>query len=163
MTEPHPRNLDTELLLVDPPSGKTRWLVSGLIGIVIAIQLALPLKYYFDSDQTDERFAWRMFSSSFMRHKRCSNVMFEQVNSDDQTVRRVPIETLIPKIWRHSFGRFQRPILDKLLHWRCDQGGILRIRYGRVCPQIDGNQVESTQLELNCQTHEITLTKGLLP
>ena len=161
MTEPSPLDADTDPLLVQPPSGPAKGLSSGIIALVLICQLALPLRYYLGPDQTDERFAWRMFSSDFMSHKRCKNMMLEQVvEGEHLTVRRVPIKSLVPRIWFHPLGRFQRPIVDKLLRWRCDQGGVLGIRYGRTCPAIDGGEPQSVGLEISCPTHQIKLIEG---
>jgi hypothetical protein len=51
------------LSLVDPPPPAERKWINLVIGLFLASQVAIPLSYYLYKEPTNERFAWRMFSS----------------------------------------------------------------------------------------------------
>lgn len=111
---------------VVPVTGSYRRWSSALIAAFLLAQIAIPLRYYLGSDDADERFAWRMFSS-YSRSVRGDLpnrqlTIHETVRRDGQeTEARVPLQSLVTRRWISMAKRERQSVIQQLLTWRASQ------------------------------------------
>jgi hypothetical protein len=105
--------------------------LSLCIGLFLAVQLLLPLRYYLGrSPRFDERFAWRMFSENAL--VRCQGAF--QVGG-------VAVDTggTFHRIWEVRFQRgAQGHLLGQMATYLCRRAGGAPITLVRTCRQADG-------------------------
>lgn len=99
------------------PSGNRYWIVMGAIALLVAAQLAIPLRYYTGGDPYDERFSWRMFSE--VRVVTCDPSATE--TKDGQSA---PVELgrELHEAWIGLLSRNRDAVIERFLVHRCEGG-----------------------------------------
>lgn len=83
----------------------------------LAVQIALPLRWYLGDDPFDERFAWRMFSE--IRTTRCA---VDLLVDGEQ----VALGKRYHQAWITLAKRVRRPVLDRMASDLCAEGEVTR-------------------------------------
>ncbi len=115
----------------------------GFIGFFLAIQLLLPLRYYLFDRGTDERFSWRMFSST--RLARCTFDL--EADGEPIELRRTlgvsPYTVdLIPK--------GDPDVVLGFMRWWCERDRVTEVRYRNRCEHVDGSIAPPRSASLRC-------------
>jgi hypothetical protein len=125
------------------------------IHLILAAQIVFPLHYYAcNSDMRDERFAWRMFSST--RVEKCSAQFF--VGDSPRAIR---ASSEFHNAWVGIAHRGRQQVIRGMAHALCEKNPDTSVRVRVQCEQAPGaaarnksllydpNQDESTeQVEL---------------
>lgn len=152
--------------IASPPPGRARLITSFLICVYLVWQVAVPLSYYFGDDKSDERFAWRMFSATWLIHRTCRVSVNEWVipGADNTMVIRdldLHLAPTINKSWINLLGRNRAAVVDKFLHARCSADhSVIEVRFFRSCGGADGSRIASTERALSCKTGVLSRTRG---
>ena len=104
-------------LLVDPPpAARRQWINLGIV-LFLASQIVTPLTYYLDKEPTNERFAWRMFSSVHMSDWSRMRIV-AITRTDGRAVQQVvPVqELLVESSWKSLYAA-QPDYRDKFLRY----------------------------------------------
>lgn len=110
---------------------------SIFIAAFLLLQVALPLSYYLGDAETDERFAWRMFSA--VRVQSCSVSVEEIVDGGGgETVRPLSLTETIHKAWESSLERNRPAVVEKLFSLRCARDDVKRVQMQRTCRDAAG-------------------------
>ena len=119
-----------EPLLNAPPQGKARMGANICIVLFLLANVLIPLRYYLvEPYETNERFAWRMFSSVHMRQNRRLKVT-EVVEQDGKFVERpTPLTQLLQQSWINALLGGQTDIVENFLRWRVAQPGVVSVSY----------------------------------
>ena len=140
--------------LPDTPQGRARLFINMFIAGLLLVQLAVPLSCYLMDRGSDERFCWRMFSSVHMR--KCQVAVVEMNRQGGSIVpRSVPLRRELHTAWVKSLKRFRRIVVDKFLHWRCEQPHTAVVTLTRTCRATEGTRVRADTLHVNCATKHI--------
>lgn len=121
----------------------------------IALQALIPLGYYLGGRGDDERFSWRMFSTT--RMLRCSVEVREQ--RDDQ-LRPVHIRKDVHMAWYEVLRRNRPAAVERYLARRCEHSGADRTIYRRQCVRSDGAVVSPLAISRNCSDGLLTTQVG---
>ncbi|MEM7247605.1 MAG: hypothetical protein AAF533_19870 [Acidobacteriota bacterium] len=97
----------------DPKTSLPRWARDLFLVAFIGVQLALPLHYYtLRDDPYDERFAWRMFSSTSM--VRCET----EIHHDGVLIE---LDDALPSTWASMLEkRHAKAVSDELVQRLCE-------------------------------------------
>ncbi len=151
--DPAPQVRDA--LLVPPPTGGARRLANALIALLLLHQLLVPLGYYLGGGGSDERFAWRMFSSVFYREKErariCRGSLREWILEGGARERAVDLRSLLPGMWLPALDTGRRDVVEGLLRWRCPRSEAARVRFELAC----GGAPPQPQAEIDCASLEV--------
>src|ERR1041385_7270070 len=94
------------------PTAHRRRAISRFALAFVLVQALLPLHYYLGGPATDERFAWRMFSSVAMSD--CKATMYETVEVGEKAVERpVPEEAMDQ--WQALLDKSRPQVAYKLM------------------------------------------------
>jgi hypothetical protein len=137
------------------PADRRRWIAIGA-SLALALQLVIPLRYYFGDDRYDERFAWRMFSA--VRMHRCGIAASETVRGVETPVR---LSQKIHMGWVTTLERNREAVMERYLRFRCEQDGVSSARLVNRCETPDGTAVDPIVRELDCESGEIQREGGL--
>ena len=101
-------------LIDSPPSSRRKW-INLAIALFLTSQIVTPLTYYLYKEPTDERFAWRMFSSVHMSQWNPLAIV-ELMHRNGQTQQRlVPVkDLLIESTWKALYTA-EPDVRDKFL------------------------------------------------
>ena len=86
----------------------------------ILLQIALPLSYYVNENEYDERFAWRMFSS--VRMTRCS---FQLASSDGTTETPLSLPKEYHVVWINLAKRARLDVIDAMVERACAKHSVI--------------------------------------
>lgn len=134
-----------------PETTGGRALVIAGVLVALAIQIAIPLRYYLGDDPFDERFAWRMFSA--VRVYRCDLAAYD-VNDGQQS--RVDLGRTIHVAWVTTMRRNREGVLQRYLSWRCENNEIDGARVVNRCVTPEGDQVPDVVRQIDCDDGAIT-------
>ncbi len=139
-------------------SRKRRRLISVFIAAFLLYHIVTPLRYYVGADETDDRFAWRMFSSSSRMQKvdleRRSVVVTETMVQGDRRVdRTVPVNSLVTKRWSRFFRRGSEDVVAAFLRWRKQQSGAETVHMDVKRSEPDGSMTQVASYELDADDH----------
>lgn len=110
------------------------------IHILLAVQILTPLHYYAcNGDMRDERFAWRMFSST--RVEKCSAQFF--IGDADQAIR---ASTQFHNAWVGIAQRGRKQVIRKMAQTLCDKNPGQAVRVRVQCEQFPGAARGNTRL-----------------
>ena len=127
-----------------PPARVARW-VGVFIAVYIVIQLLAPLRYYLQAPTPDERFAWRMFSYQGM-HKCVASASEVVERQGKRSVQPLDLKAL-------SLGfdlDHNRPaVVAKFMRWRCEQPGVVQVRFSVRCTSPSGEPVAPKHYHMN--------------
>jgi hypothetical protein len=114
--------------LNDPPTPMARVGIAIGLLLFLVIQIVIPISYYFGSEPTSERFAWRMFSSIHM--SKWDTKIVAVLEKDGATVeRQVPLSPLIQETYVNAINAAQLDIVEPLLRSIAKQPGIREVRF----------------------------------
>ncbi|MEM9492081.1 MAG: hypothetical protein AAGC55_23240 [Myxococcota bacterium] len=112
--------------------GKGRIFIA--IHLFLAVQLAVPLSYYTcRSDENDERFAWRMFSS--IRMKRCQPIF--RLGDERTPVR---LGSTFHEAWITLARRGRQQVIVAMAEELCKRHPDQPVRVEVQCMGVDGNR-----------------------
>ncbi len=147
-----PAMMEAKELEVHASAPRRRWVMLFVAAFLLA-QLLLPLRYYIGSQSTDERFAWRMFSSVHLRDSH--GALYETVEiAGQKTERQVPAEMLSP--WQSLLNMGRHDVAFKLMRWWCARPGVLAVRYELRSQSPDGTPLPTLQWRLDRATGSIS-------
>ncbi|MGD8859582.1 MAG: hypothetical protein PVI30_06205 [Myxococcales bacterium] len=131
------------------PAPRRRW-ENAFIAVFIVGSVLAPLHYYLSDRVSDERFAWRMFSS--VRMRRC-DIRVEE-SRDDRSYDRVDLREQLHVAWSRIMERGRPAVVHKYLHRRCEASGAETVRYRYRCRETDGTETPEVQVTLQCEDGE---------
>jgi hypothetical protein len=99
------------------PSGTRYWIVMSAIVLLVAAQLAIPLRYYAGGDPYDERFSWRMFSE--VRVVSCDPSATE---TKEGATAPVDLGRELHEAWTGLLSRNREAVIERFLEHRCEGG-----------------------------------------
>lgn len=134
-------------MLAGPPEGKSRTRTNVFIAAFAALQLVIPLRYYWSEDKYDERFAWRMFSG--VRMQECAVQVIEH-RGDVGT--ELDLDRLLHVSWQTTFKRNREAVIWKFLEERCEQEGVTKVRQISRCARVDGTALPTVERSRTCQS-----------
>lgn len=130
------------------PGATIRRRIGLFIALFLLFQLLAPLHYYLGDHDADERFAWRMFSSTDARL--CTVALFEQVG--DQARKAVPLESTVQRSWLLLLQGDRPELVERFLRWRCDGSDATRVDYALQCTAPDGTDLPPVDRSMDCAT-----------
>jgi hypothetical protein len=113
----------------------------------------VPLGYYARGGGSDERFAWRMFST--LRMQRCQVRIDEAADRGGAVVRRaVHLPSELSSVWI-GLLRSERPqVVAKFLRRRCESAEVSEVFYSRTCSDTDGRALPPRAIVWDCARGE---------
>lgn len=138
-----------------PPPGRARLIVSLFIGAYVLWQVALPFRYYLGDDLFDERFAWRMFSSTHAYKRKCEIKVYEWVRKEGQKEEAVELtlRRAITAGWVSRLRYSPAPVVEKFLRSRCQANpAAIDVEMVRYCPAGAGHNTGRGGAVMNCDT-----------
>lgn len=124
------------------PNHRDRRASSAFIGAFVLLQIALPLRYYL-APSTDERFAWRMFSSR--RLERCRYTLVADGEPID-----VNRHLGVGPFTVDTLPRGEPDVVVGLMRWWCRRGDAIEVRYENACLRPDGEVPPPRRASLRC-------------
>jgi hypothetical protein len=148
--------------LASPAPGRARSRTNLLIGVYLFVQIALPLSYYMRADKSDERFAWRMFSSVKYLQQTCIVSLGEW--RPGGRLRPLPRDEFVSKVpygWLPLFHRDRGAVVEKFLGRYClANPDVTELELLRKCAAPDGRRDTLESLKMSCQTGELRRTRA---
>lgn len=143
-------------------SPRARLAANVFIGLFLAYQVAMPLRYYMTGRGLDERFSWRMFSS--VRMLECTVDVDEHVlGADGSTHQRdVSLKKEVQVAWIGLLERGRSLVIEKFLQRRCDQEGVVKVDYYLGCVAPDGSKPPSVRRHMMCSDRKLADGDGAL-
>jgi hypothetical protein len=139
--------------------GPARAWSNAFIAGFLLLQLFLPLRYHAMGRGSDERFAWRFFSSVGMR--RCEVRIDEAIDRGGVVRRRaVHLPSELSSVWIALLQRERPAVVEKFLRRRCGPAEVLEVFYRRTCIDPDGGVVPPRLLAWNCARGELRRPDG---
>jgi hypothetical protein len=142
-------------VIVPAPEGAWRKRLPILGALWAALMLAIPLRYYLGDDAYDERFAWRMFSA--VRVQSCQAELEETRAANERVI---PLMEVLPAPWAALLERNRIAVAISVLRWRCEQDGVTNVRIRSTCRDASGQPLAATERRIDCDSSEITATRG---
>ena len=127
--------------------------VNAFIAGCLLFQLAVPLSYYFRSERSDERFAWRMYSAQRLRACRIS-VWEDRGATPSARWTRVRLEATLHPGWISALRFGVASVRKKFLRARCNLGAS-RVRIDRQCRTVDGARLRPQRIETDCAASDV--------
>ncbi|MCE9590274.1 MAG: hypothetical protein K8S99_07100 [Planctomycetes bacterium] len=120
-----------------PDALQRRW-IGVAVALFLLAQLLLPLRYYLSPPTSDERFAWRMFSSVRMRD--CTARLYETIERDGKTIEEpVPPATLAH--WRDLLDGNRPEVVEAVMRSFRRRPGVRAVRFELKCRGVDGREL----------------------
>lgn len=140
----------TVVLYTGPVGTSRRPLRTAFIAALLLLQIALPLSYYLGEGGDDERFSWRMFSTT--RVHRCRVDVLETFGArPPQSTRAVQPEKDVQAAWISMLRRNRPAVVERYLERRCALSDAARTLYRRRCVRSDGVQLPTQEVGLDCR------------
>lgn len=142
-------------------SPRARLWANVFIGLFLAYQLAMPLRYYTGPRGLDERFSWRMFSS--VRMLECNvdiDEHFEEFGEVHQ--RDVSLKKEVQVAWIGLLERGRDLVIEKFLARRCDEEGVVKVDYYLGCVAPDGAKWPAVNRHMKCSDRKLVDGPGKL-
>ena len=115
--------------------------------LLVGLQIAIPVSYYFvRDDRDDERFAWRMFSS--VRLKRCEVRVFERDAGGTQLP--VDLPSHLHASWIRSLERGRSHVIERFLATRCRASTVVSAALERHCHGASGQALPDGHYDYEC-------------
>ena len=144
-TAPRPEHADP----TDTPQRKRHNL---FIGVVLLLQIGMPLSYYVSDRSYDERFSWRMFST--LRLRDCK-VEVRELPRGATEPRRVSVERDVHIAWLRLLERMRTGVVDAYLDRRCHHSAdVERVDFVCTCKDTDGRPLPPYERSLTCEEGE---------
>jgi hypothetical protein len=133
------------------PTGRGRTVAYVVIGVAIALQLLVPLRYYLGDDPYDERFSWRMFSE--VRVVSCRAEAFETARAGHR--REVPLMQVIHEAWKTTLERNRETVVHAFLRRRCEDSATRRVELTNHCVSAAGRELPPLTWSIDCESQTI--------
>jgi hypothetical protein len=145
------RRLSIETI-ASPPPGRSRSIASIFIAVVLLWQVFLPLSYYFNEDDSDERFAWRMFSILSSFQKGCDVAVSEWGRTAAPTGN--PPQPLdLQDGWSKLLAKNRLAVVEKYLRLRCQANPMASaVQFMQICTLPRGPKFPYEDIWFNCRT-----------
>lgn len=129
--------------------GRSRAWSNAFIVAFLLFQVLVPLRYYAAGSGSDERFAWRFFST--VGSRRCEVRVDELVELGGVVrMRAVDLPSELPSVWIGML-RGERPqVVAKFLQRRCEPHGVREVVYRRTCVEPDGSTLPPREIAWDC-------------
>jgi hypothetical protein len=142
-------------------SPRARLWANVFIGLFLAYQVAMPLRYYAGGRGLDERFSWRMFSS--VRMLECNVDIDEHVEEfGDVHQRDVSLKKEVQVAWIGLLERGRDLVIEKFLRRRCDEEGVVKVDYYLGCVAPDGAKWPPVRRHMKCSDRKLADGPGKL-
>jgi hypothetical protein len=147
------RRLSIETI-ASPPPGRSRLIASIFIVGFLLWQIALPILYYLNEDDSDERFAWRMFSVLSRFQKSCDVAVSEWATGRDTGASIKPPQQLdLQDSWSQLLARNRPAVVAKYLRARCQINPMASaVQFMQICSLPNGPRVPYEEIWFNCRT-----------
>jgi hypothetical protein len=147
------RRWPTEII-ASPPPGRSRTIASIFIVSYLVWQFALPVSYYLSDDDSDERFAWRMFSSLSYFQKGCEVVVSEWARGNGTRMGvNSPQKLDLQQSWSELLAKNRSAVVTKYLQLRCRASPLSSaVQFVQICPVPGGARAPYEEIWLNCRT-----------
>jgi hypothetical protein len=107
-------SVHSQWLVQPPPYSRRKW-INAAIAVFLTSQIVTPLTYYLYKEPTNERFAWRMFSSVHMSQWNQLTIVESARRGSRPDQRLVPVkDLLVESSWKGLYTS-QPDIRDKFL------------------------------------------------
>lgn len=116
------------------------------VGVFLAIQVGLPLRYYLRDYRLDERFAWRMFVTPNV--KTCTPNVTWKVFGQEETV---PMRALLHPAWISNIRENKVEIIEPYLRRLCREPHVSSVVLVNNCEASPGKVTTHVYSEI-CQT-----------
>lgn len=137
------------------PRGPARAWSSAFIAGFLLLQMLVPLRYHATGRGSDERFAWRFFSSVGLR--RCQVRVDEVVGGGGVVrLRAVDLPSELPSVWIGLLKSERPQVVAKFLRRRCEPAGVREVFYRRTCVDPDGHALPPSEIAWDCARGEPT-------
>ena len=139
---------------------------SVLITGFLLLQVLIPLRYYLMGGGDDERFSWRMFSTT--RLDRCK-VRLYTVDTEAGTRRRRRVQDLredLQAAWIHMLKRNRPLVVERYLARRCEGDGTAapqEVEFVRDCRRADGVRRTRQRITMRCRDRAMIAIPGDKP
>jgi hypothetical protein len=145
------RRLSIETI-ASPPPGRSRSIASIFIAVFLLWQIALPISYYLTEDDSDERFAWRMFSILSSFQKGCDVAVSEWGRTAGPTGN--PPQPLdLQDGWSKLLAKSRLAVVEKYLRLRCQANPMASaVQFMQICSLPRGPKVPYEDIWFNCRT-----------
>jgi hypothetical protein len=145
------RRLSIETI-ASPPPGRSRSIASIFIAVVLLWQVFLPLSYYFNEDDSDERFAWRMFSILSRFQKGCEVAVSEWGRAPGSTGN-PPKPLDLQDGWSNLLAKSRLAVVEKYLRLRCQLSPMASaVQFMQICTLPKGPKFPYEDIWFNCRT-----------
>ncbi|QQR90092.1 MAG: hypothetical protein IPJ88_18425 [Myxococcales bacterium] len=105
-----------------------------------------PLFFYFGTERDDERFAWRMFSTTRLRACRIAVVV-----KDARGQKQLDLNREIHTAWQHTLARGRSEVLNKFFSRQCKKMPNATLSFYRRCNNVFGIEVLREKIDRDCQ------------
>lgn len=130
---------------VSASSPAQKWIALGAAAFLI-VQALIPLRYYLSQPTSDERFAWRMFSTTV--RKDCHATLYQTIEFDGRQVEeQVPPIMLAP--WQTMLNRNRPAAVEKIMKACCLATGVVSVRFRLECGTKGGEDHSVQQFVMN--------------
>jgi hypothetical protein len=137
----------------------SRWIACAA-GVFLLFQLLLPLRYYLSANSSDERFAWRMFSST--GQKECLATLYQTFDRSGRRVEeQVPPLVIAP--WQKLLDKNRPDVVEKIMRGYFNRPGVVSVRYKRECVEVDGTKMPPLQLVLDSRDGRVREVESSAP
>lgn len=141
-----------------PHARHRRWIATAA-AVFLTAQLLLPLHYYL-APTADERFAWRMFSTTGSRP--CVATMYQTIEQDGRRIEvEVPPMVLAP--WQNSLNSHRPDIAEMVMRSCCQRPGVVGVRFRLSCRSLDGTDLPAEQWWMDRESHRMRAIETAAP
>lgn len=141
-------------LLFPPPKKQIQRVVNWFITVCLLFQAAIPLSYYLFKQPTNERFAWRMFSSVHMSDWNCQ--VREVVEENGQMIERiVPIGSILEESSVRGMQTGQLDIAAKFIRRWAQRPEVRQVTYEAQGIWPSGRKMAPLRLAVNSETRAV--------
>lgn len=125
--------------------------VQVFVLVALAVQLLVPLRYYLSSDKYDERFSWRMFSST-----RLQDCRIAPSDQRGEVWSPIDLRRTMQEAWTAAFSRQRVDAIEKFLRSRCVLDGVTAARMQSQCTSVEGVALPARVYEVDCATRDFS-------
>src|SRR5919106_3589436 len=145
------RRLSIETI-ASPPPGRSRSIASIFIVGFLLWQISLPLSYYANEDDSDERFAWRMFSVLSRFQKSCDVAVSDWGRGAGASAN-PPQQLDLQDSWSQLLARNRPAVVEKYLRSRCQINPTASaVQFMQICSLPKGPRIPYEEIWFNCRT-----------
>jgi hypothetical protein len=122
-----------------------KWIARGAAAFLI-VQALIPLRYYLSQPTSDERFAWRMFSTTARRD--CHATLYQTMEFDGRRIEE-PVPPIMLAPWQTMLNRNRPAAVEKIMKACCQATGVVSVRFRLECGMEGGDDHSVQQFTMN--------------